>query len=53
MYLQSIINDPSYFSNIPVIDADFDRFELKSDFEMTLREAEVANFYHDALDPEE
>ncbi len=37
----------------PMIDGEFDRFNLNTDFEMSLREAEPANFYHDALNEEE
>jgi hypothetical protein len=36
----------------PLIDTEFDRFELNAELEETLREAEAANFYHDALDNE-
>lgn len=53
MYLQPTIRDPIYFDAIPMIDGEFDRFELNSDLEMQLREAEPANFYHDALNNEE
>jgi hypothetical protein len=38
--------------HFPLIDTDFDRFELNTELEETLREAETANFYHDALDSE-
>lgn len=38
---------------IPMIDGEFDRFNLNTDFEMSLREAETANFYHDAFNEEE
>lgn len=53
MYAQHIIRDPIYFEAIPMIDGEFDRFEVNNDFEMVLREAETANFYHDALNDEE
>lgn len=53
MYAQHIIRDPIYFDPIPMIDGEFDRFEVNNDFEMVLREAETANFYHDALNDEE
>jgi len=36
-----------------VIDTEFDRFELNTEFEETLRDVEAANFYHNALDSEE
>ena len=38
---------------IQMIDGEFDHFEMNNDFEMVLREAETANFYHDALSEEE
>lgn len=53
MYAQSNISEPNLFINIPLIDGDFDSFEVNSDFEMQLREAETANFYHDSFNPEE
>lgn len=53
MYPPLIISEPAYLDNIPVIDKEFDRFEVNSDLEIQLREAETANFYHDAIDPEE
>jgi hypothetical protein len=53
MYHQFIISEPSHSENIPMIDGEFDLFELNNDLEIQLREAETANFYHDAFDPEE
>jgi len=53
MYTQPDIHEPSHFSNIPMIDEEFDRFELTADLETHLREAETANFYNDTLDPQE
>jgi hypothetical protein len=53
MYTQHTIGEPNYCENIPMIDGEFDRFEMNSDLEMQLREAETANFYHDALNEEE
>lgn len=52
MQPQRIITDP-YHINIPMIDAEFDRFELNSDLGTSLHEAEAPTFYHDALDVEE
>lgn len=53
MPTQHTIRKPIYFDAIPIIDGEFDRFEINNDFEMVLREAETANFYHDALNEEE
>jgi hypothetical protein len=53
MYAQHIIHDPILFEAVPMIDEEFDRFEMNNDFEMVLCEAEPANFYHDALNDEE
>ncbi|MDE3016489.1 MAG: hypothetical protein KGI29_06170 [Pseudomonadota bacterium] len=53
MYSQHVITTPAYFANIPMIDGEFDRFELNNDLEMLLRDTETATFYHDALSPEE
>ena len=39
--------------NLPVIDSEFDQFDLNYDLEMDLRENEAAHFYHDALDLKE
>lgn len=53
MYHNHNINSVIYANNIPMLDGDFDRFEMNGDFEESLREVEVATFYHDALDLEE
>lgn len=53
MQVQPIVPPLTYFDPIPMVDAEFDRFEINNDFEMVLREAETANFYHDALNEEE
>lgn len=53
MYAQSNISEPRDFKNIPLIDGEFDDFELNNDMEMQLREADTANFYHDNFNPEE
>ncbi|MEQ1706288.1 MAG: hypothetical protein ABL867_10010 [Rickettsiales bacterium] len=53
MYARHNIRNLFHFENIPMIDGDFDRFELNHDLEMQLRESETANFYHDALNEEE
>lgn len=37
---------PSFGHHFPLIDTEFDRFELNNELEETLREAEAANFYH-------
>lgn len=44
---------PSYGHHFPLIDTEFDRFELNDELEQTLREAEAANFYHDLLNSED
>lgn len=44
---------PSLGHLFPLIDAEFDRFELTTELEETLRDAETANFYHDALNSED
>jgi hypothetical protein len=43
---------PGFGHHFPLIDTEFDRFELNMELEETLREAEAANFYHDSLDSE-
>jgi hypothetical protein len=53
MHVQHTIREPICFEAIPMMDAEFDHFEINSDLEMQLREAETANFYHDALNEEE
>ena len=35
----------------PVIDGEFDSFDLNYELESDLRETETANFYHGAVDP--
>lgn len=44
---------PSYGHHFPLIDTEFDRFELNTELEETLREAETANFYHNSLASED
>ena len=53
MPMQRTMTEPTHQSIIPMLDSEFDRFELNYDFESTLRDAETATFYHDACDPEE
>ncbi|MFZ4125140.1 MAG: hypothetical protein ACOYJ2_03600 [Rickettsiales bacterium] len=53
MRAHPIIEAPIYVETSPMVDAEFDRFEINNDFEMLLREAEPANFYHNALNEEE
>ena len=53
MYQQSTNIKPASFENIPLIDGEFDSFELNYDLEAHLREAETATFYHDTFDSEE
>ena len=53
MYTQPTTHQPIIFSTIPVIDAEFDRFDVREDLENSLREMEFANFYHGAFDTEE
>lgn len=35
----------------PIIDGEFDGFDLNYELESDLRETETANFYHGAIDP--
>lgn len=53
MYAQPNISQPEYGKNTPMIDIDFDIFEMNSDFGENLREADAATFYHDAREFEE
>lgn len=53
MYLQPTHFQPIYSEAIQMIDGEFDFFEMNNDLEMQLRDAEAANFYHNALNPEE
>jgi len=47
MYSQLIITAPIYGQNIPMIDSEFDHFELDNDMEANLREAETPDLYTD------
>ncbi len=42
-----------YHRNVPVIDRDFDRFEMNNDLAANLHEAEKSTFYHDAPNRQE
>lgn len=53
MPMQRPATTPAYNYTIPIIDSEFDLFELNYDCESNLRDAETATFYHDAYDPEE
>lgn len=54
MHAQPIfIRDPIYFEAIPMLDGEFDRFEINNELKMQLHHAETANFYHDAMSEEE
>ncbi len=53
MHTHPIFAPHTYFAPFPVVDVEFDRFEMNDDLEIELREAEIANFYHDALNEEE
>jgi len=53
MHTQHIVTELFDYQNIPLIDGEFDRFELNDDLEANLREAGTATFYHDAFDLEE
>ena len=53
MLISYQITAPSFGNHFPLIDAEFDRFELNTELEETLREAEPANFYHDLLNSED
>ncbi len=52
MYPSPVIRTPNDDYSIPVIDAEFDRFELSHELDASLREVEAAAFYHDGFDPE-
>lgn len=51
--MQRIIAAPLIHQNIPMIDREFDHFELNKDLEIDMRKTESATFYHDALNLEE
>ncbi len=53
MITHPIAHEQNYYKTIPMIDGEFDHFEVNTDLEMQLREAETANLYHDALNEEE
>ena len=53
MLISYHIISPNAGHHFPLIDAEFDRFELNTELEETLREAETANFYHDLLNSED
>ncbi len=53
MYSQPNIGQPEHSKSTPMIDTDFDAFEMNSDFGDNLREADAATFYHDAREFEE
>lgn len=53
MYHKQHNNEKEYNYISPMLDKEFDDFELNSDLEINLRESDSANFYHDALDLEE
>ncbi len=44
---------PTFGHHFPLIDTEFDRFEINIELEGTLREAAIANFYHDLLNSED
>jgi len=48
-----IVITQDYYPNTPIIDQEFDRFELNEDLENTLREAEAAILCHLSFDVEE
>jgi len=47
------MSEPHYLENSPMIDGEFDLFEINHDLGTQLRDSATANFYHDALDKEE
>ena len=53
MRTHHIITETTYHHNVPVIDGEFDRFEMNNDLMTSLCGADMANFYHDILDLEE
>ena len=50
MYPQHIITPSTALHNIPIIDGEFDLFEMNTDLMSILCGADVADFYHDAFD---
>lgn len=47
----TIIHIPTVFpQHVPMVDSEFDSFDLIYELESDLRETETANFYHDAID---
>lgn len=53
MQIQPMMTVPFYFKKIQMVDADFDLFEINPDYEIMLRDTEIANFYDDTLTDEE
>ena len=53
MHTRPIMALPTCFEPFPIVDEEFDSFEINNELEMQLREAEPANFYHDSLNNEE
>ncbi len=49
MRTQHIAHDTIFRTVAPMIDGEFDLFELNDDLKIQLCEAETANFYHNAI----
>lgn len=47
-----VVNSINYEYS-PMVDAEFDKFEVNDDLVYNLRDAETATFYHDTCNPEE
>ena len=47
MRIEPMITDSVFQAIFPIIDGEFDLFELNDDLKIQLCESETANFYHD------
>lgn len=52
MYFSRTLSTPGHFDCIPMIDGEFGCFEMNNNFEVELREAEPALFYHNTFNEE-
>lgn len=50
---QHLITESTYTYTLPVVDEEFDDFEVIEELAASLRESESANFYHGARDTAE
>lgn len=53
MPYKSHSSQQDYAGSVPVIDVEFDSFDLGSDLEIELRESEFAKYYHSIPDMDE